>query len=263
VSRYVIEQAAQLRVIGRAGVGLDNIDLAAARERGIVVVHTPAAATDAVADLTVGLMLASLRKIAAADRDVRAGRFHEVRDECIGPELGELTVGIVGMGRIGRAVAQRCHFGFGARILFNDIVPILGLDFPARSVSKHELYAASDVVTLHVPLTEATNGMIDAAALTRFKPGAVLINTARGAVVDSVALADALRSGHLGAAGLDVVDPEPLPADHPLLLAPHTLITPHIGARTPGGLARMNDVVEDVVAVLEGRPPRFAVRATL
>jgi D-3-phosphoglycerate dehydrogenase len=258
VTRRVIEAGRQLRVIGRAGSGLDNIDLPAARERGVRVVFTPEASTDAVADLTVGLMIGLLRKIADGDRGVRTGSFTEARRGCVGRELRELTLGIVGMGRIGRAVARRCHLGFGMSVGYNDIREVGVREFPAQSFSKPDLYACADIVSLHVPLTDQTRGMVDANALRHFKKGAALINTARGAIVDSIALAAALSKGLLRGAALDVTDPEPLPPGHPLLAAPNTVFTPHIGARTPSSLARMEDVVEDVIAVLEGRDPRHA-----
>lgn len=255
VTRGVIEAARRLRVIGRAGVGLDNIDVEAARERNIAVVYTPAAATDAVADLTIGMLIALSRGLHLGDAAVRKGEFHEARQRLLGRELAELTLGIIGMGRIGRAVARRARHGFGMRIVYNDIRNPGWLEFPAAPMSKEELYTSCDVVSLHVPLTSATRGMIDAPTLGRFRPGAWLINTARGAVVDGIALADALARGTLGGAALDVVDPEPLPLDHPLRSAPNTLFLPHIGARTPGAQQRMNAVVDDVIRVLNGKPP--------
>lgn len=255
VTNEVIAAAPRLRVIGRGGVGLENIDVAAARAAGIAVVHTPAAATEAVADLAVGLMLGVLRRIREADAAVREERWREVRDGAASREMGELRLGIVGMGRIGRAVARRCRHGFGMRVLYNDIADVGPLDTPAERVDRPRLYAESDIVSLHVPLTEQTRGMIGARELAQFKPGALLINTARGAVVDGAALAQALVEQHLGGAGLDVFDVEPLPTGHPLLAAPHTLLTPHIAARTIGGLHRMNEVVEEVIAVLmRGQP---------
>ena len=257
VSREVLERAKRLRVIGRGGVGLENIDLEAARERGITVVYTPAAATDSVAELTIGLMIGLVRRISAGDAAVRSGRLAEVRQSWTGRELSELTLGIVGLGRIGRAVARRCRRGFGMSILYNDIVAPGWLDFAATAVGKEELYARSDIISLHVPLTDQTHHLIDDDALAKFKSGAVLINTARGAVVENGALARALTSGPLAGAALDVFDPEPPPADDVLLGAPNTLFTPHIGARTERGLDRMNDVVNDVIRVLEGEPPRF------
>lgn len=254
VTAEIIEAAPKLRVIGRAGVGLDNVDVAAAQRRGVALVYTPAAATEAVADLTVGLMLAVVRRLAWYDGMVRRGRFDELRQVAL-RELGDLTVGIVGMGRIGQAAARRCHFGFGCPIIYNDVVEIAGLDFAAAAMSKSELFAHADIISLHVPLTEATRGMIDAAALDGFKPGAVLINTSRGEVVDSHAVSKALHSGHLGGAGVDVLEREPPPPDHPLLIAPNVVLTPHVGARTHRGLANMESVIDDVLRVLRGEAP--------
>jgi len=260
VTREVIEGGGRLRVIARGGVGLDNVDVEAARERGIIVVHTPAAATDAVADLTVGLIIALTRKIAECDAMVRAGRFQDGRGVVGARELSEMTLGVVGLGRIGRAVARRMGRGFGSRVLYNDIVDPGRLDFAATGVSKEHLFAESDVVSLHVPLTDKTRHLIDADALLRFKAGASLINTSRGGVVDSDALAEALVAGRVAGAALDVFEPEPVPVDHPLARAPNTLFTPHIGARTIGGLSRMNDVVDDVVRILRGEEPHFPAR---
>lgn len=251
VTRDVIERAGRLRVIGRAGSGLDNIDVEAARKRGILVIHTPDAATNAVADLTVGLMIALVRGITTCDAAVRVGRFARERSHYETPELSELTLGIVGLGRIGKAVAERCSHGFAMHILYNDILDAEPLDFEATPTDKARLYRQADVVSLHVPLTERTRRLIDGEALTQFKRGSFLINTARGAVVDSAALADALESGHLAGAALDVFDPEPLPEGHPLLTAPNALFTPHVGARTRTGLARMNAVVDEVIRALE------------
>ncbi len=257
VTRKVIESARRLRVIGRGGVGLDNIDLAAAQERGVVVVYTPGAATDAAADLTVGLLIALVRGLRAGDAGVREGRFYEARERAVAGELGELTLGIIGMGRIGQAVARRCRHGFHMKVVYNDVVSPGWLDVAAMPLSKDEVYRAADVVSLHVPLDETTREMVDGAALAKFRPGAFLINTARGGVVDQVALAKALVEGRLGGAALDVFDPEPPPVDHPLLSAPNTLFTPHIAARSTGGLARMNDVVDDVIRVLQGKKPLY------
>jgi D-3-phosphoglycerate dehydrogenase len=249
--------APNLKVIGRAGVGLDTIDLRAARRHGIEVVYTPAASTRAVAELTVGLIIALQRHILASDKAVRDGRFIEAR-RLPGPnEIGQQTVGIVGMGRIGRTVGHICSRGFGAKVLFNDIIPITGLDFAAEERSKTQLYAESDLITLHVPLTNLTRNLINAHALDSFRPTACLINTARGAVVDSAALAAALHQGRLAGAALDVLDVEPPPPDHPLLPAPNCLLSPHVASRTEASLAAMNDVVNDVIAVLAGRAPAF------
>ncbi|MCH7525945.1 MAG: hydroxyacid dehydrogenase [Planctomycetes bacterium] len=257
VTASVIRAGKRLRVIGRGGVGLENIDLQAARAQGVTVVYTPAAATEAVAEHTVGLMLALERHLLTGDAMVRDHRFEQARSSLLSRDLRDCTLGVVGMGRIGTAVARICHAGLNMPILYNDIRDIDPLPFSAEAVDKDTLYAGSDVVTLHVPLTEQTRGLINSSALNRFKADATLINTARGAVVDAEALAEALRMGRLGGAAIDVFDPEPPPKDHPLLSSPSVLLSPHIAARTKAGLARMNDVVDDVVAVLEGRAPSY------
>ncbi len=257
VTGEVIASAPKLCVIGRGGVGLDHIDVAAATARGITVVHTPGAATDSVADLTVGLMLALVRDLRAGDRAVRSDRYRAFRSAHRVRELHELTIGIVGMGRIGRAVARRCRAGFGCRVIYHDIVNVGWLDVAAESVDRKALFERADVITLHVPLTSETRSMIDAEALSHFQSTAILINTSRGAVVDSSALAAALRERRLAGAALDVLGVEPPPPDHPLCAAPNCLITPHVGARSALALARMNDVVDDVIRVLRGHTPRF------
>ena len=262
VTARVIEAGSALKVIGRAGVGLDNIDLAAARRCGVRVVYTPAAASDTVAEFAVGLMLGLERRIARGQALLREGRFIEARQSLVGRQMRGLTLGIVGMGRIGGRVGRICRCGLGMAVRYNDIVDIGGLDFEAEAVSKDRIWCESDVVSLHVPLTDLTRGLVNAEVLDRFRPGATLINTSRGAVVDTTALATALEhaaTGKDGLAGaaLDVYEQEPPPPEHPLLAAPNALLTPHIAARTGVGLARMNDVVDDVLAVLAGAEPQY------
>jgi len=257
VTRRVLERGTNLKVIGRGGVGLDNIDVGAARKRGVAVVYTPHAATDAVADLTVGMIISLVRRMAWSEDLLRGGSFEAARAEACFREMRDLTIGIVGMGRIGQAVAKRCRNGFGCAIVYNDVRDVGWTGVAAEAVSKEALFAVSDVVSLHVPLTETTRGMIHSSALPRFKDGAILINTSRGAVVDCVAVADALARGKLGGAGFDVYDPEPLPPGHPLLSAPNTVLIPHLASRTNRGLAGMNNVVDDVIRVLRGDRPRY------
>ncbi|MBI1826705.1 MAG: hydroxyacid dehydrogenase [Planctomycetes bacterium] len=257
VSRKVIEAGKRLKVIGRGGVGLENIDVEAAQERNIQVVYTPAASTEAVADLAIGMIIDIVRGITRGDSLVRTGRFGEGRAGKPACELSELTLGIVGLGRIGRAIARRARHGFGMTIIFHDIVMPGWLDFSAQAVSADELYSRSDVVSLNVPLTPLTRGMINAKTLGMFKPSAYLVNTSRGGVVDPEALAKSLHSGQIAGVALDVFDPEPLPAGHPLLTAPNTIFTPHIGSRTRRSQSAMNDVVGDVIRVLQGKPPHF------
>ncbi len=257
VTADVMAGGARLRVIGRAGVGLDNIDVDAAKARGVQVVHTPAASTNAVAEYTVALMLAMERHLVLGDSMMRAGRFLDARATFVSRELRGLTLGIVGMGRIGRAVGRICHDGFGMRILYNDAVEIDPVAYEVSCVTKASLYAAADVVTLHVPLTDATRDMIGASALRCFKSTATLINTARGRVVDAAALAGALGEGRLAGAAIDTHNPEPPGEAYPLLDARNCLLSPHVGGRTAAGLAGMNDVVDDVIAVLRGEKPAF------
>lgn len=260
VTAEVIRSAPKLRVIGRAGIGVENIDTAAARGAGVVVVHAPAASTQAVAELTIGLMIALERRVPGAEARLRAGAFIEARNELKQRQLGEMNLGIIGFGRIGQRVAGIAHAAFGMTILYNDIREITEDHVPAASLSKDEIYAGSDVISLHVPLTVATRHLIGAEAIGKMKRGVLLINTARGGVVEAGALAGALATGQVGGAAIDVFEPEPPPAGHPLLHAPNCILTPHIGSRTKTALEAMNEVVEDVIAVLEGRPPRYPYR---
>jgi phosphoglycerate dehydrogenase-like enzyme len=256
VTRAVLEAGRRLRVVGIAGVGLDHVDLVAAKELGIAVLSTPGAATDAVADFTLELMLQLLRPVPRLAGEYAGGRFHAAREQPHGREFRELTIGIVGMGRIGSAVGRRCAAGCGARVRYNDIVEVGSFDFPAEPADKATIWSESDIVTLHVPLTEQTRGLVNAAVLSRLRPGALLINTARGGVVDTAALATALQAGQLAGAALDVVEPEPLPSGHPLFSCPSCILTPHVAVRTRGGWRRMCAVVDDVLAYLERTPPR-------
>jgi phosphoglycerate dehydrogenase-like enzyme len=225
-----------------------------------VVVNTPAACTDAVAELVVGLAVAVQRGIVWLDARMRQGEFASLRAGLPkNRELQHQTLGIIGMGRIGRAVGRRLQQGMGMRVIYHDIREVGPLPFAAQPCGRaEEVYAQADIVSLHVPLTPLTRGMINAEALSRFKAGACLINTSRGPVVEAQALADALRSGRLSAAAIDVFSPEPPPSDHPLWSAPNCILTPHIASRTHEGITAMNDVVDDVIAVLAGRPPKYA-----
>lgn len=257
VTEELLGLGKRLRVVGRAGVGLDNVDLEAARRRGIPVVHTPEASTEAVADLAIGLMLGVLRSIPTHDRAVREGAYSASRARPLSQELGRLAVGIVGLGRIGKAVARRCRNGFGARVLFCDVVDPGYLDFVAERAALHDLLAQSDIVTLHVPLNDQTRHMISRRELAAMKPGGILVNTARGEIVDEAALMESLEAQRLGAAALDVFEHEPLSPSHPLLRLPNVVLTPHIGAKTLNAEEQMSTVADDVLRVLRGSSPRF------
>ncbi|HKG37497.1 MAG TPA: D-glycerate dehydrogenase [Conexibacter sp.] len=235
-----------LKVIANYAVGLDNIDLAAAHAQGTPIGNTPDVLTDATADLAFALMLAAARRLPQAAQTVRDGEWGTWQpDTFLGADVVGATLGIVGAGRIGEAVARRAT-GFDMRILKSTSRG--GTPLP-------KLLEQSDFVSLHVPLTSSTRHLIDAQALTRMKPTAILVNTARGQIVDQQALVDALHAGTIAGAALDVTDPEPLPADHPLLQAPNVLVIPHIGSATPRTRAAMTDrAVDNLLAGLAGEP---------
>lgn len=254
VTRAVLAAGKRLRVVGVAGVGLDRVDTRAAEELGIAILHTPAAASDAVAELTVGLMLQLLRPVPRLMRDYKAGHFRAARAQPHGRELRDLTIGILGLGRIGARVGRICAAGFGAKVIYNDIADPPPPPFPATAVDKPALWASCDILTLHAPLTAQTHHLIAAETLAQLRPTALLINTARGKLVDTDAITEALSQKRLAGAALDVTHPEPLPPEHPLFACETCVLTPHIAARTFGGLRRMYAVVEDVLAFLRRGP---------
>ncbi|MCT1476917.1 phosphoglycerate dehydrogenase [Microbacterium sp. p3-SID336] len=249
--------APKLRVVARYGVGTEAVDVAAARERGIPVTNTPGANADAVADHTLGLMLAALRRIPDGDRRVRAGDWGVRR----GRELGAATVGIVGFGRIGQGVARRLS-GFGPRVLAAD--PFLPADVVraggAEPVALDELFGTADVVTLHAP---GGQRLLDAERLAGMRRGTVVVNTARGDLVDEQAVAEALRDGTLAGYAADTLDGDTAAHDSPLLaadLADRVIVTPHLGAQTTQAVDNMGSLsLDDVIAVLAGAEPAHPV----
>ncbi len=249
VTRKVIEAGEKLKVIARAGVGLDNIDLEAAEEKGIKVFNAPGAPTQSVAELAIGLMLAVLRKIAFADRRMREGIW--AKKQCLGHELRGKVLGVVGMGRIGSAVARIAYHGFGMKIIYYDVRRCpreIEEELEAKCVDLDTLFKTADVVTIHVPLIPATRHLVDEGKLRLMKKTAILINTARGGVVDTEALVKALREGWIAGAGLDVFEEEPLPPDHPLTKLENVVLTPHIGANTVEAQERAGiEVVEKII----------------
>jgi len=258
VDGAAIAAAARLKVVGRAGVGVDNIELGAATAAGIAVVNAPTANTIAAAEHTLALILALARHVAAADASVRRAEWR--RADFMGAEIMGRTLGIVGLGRVGLAVADRAR-AFEMTLLGSD--PLVSADAAAargvRLVELDELLPAADVVTLHLPLAAATRGLFDAERLARMKPGALLVNVARGGIIDEAALAKALASGRLGGAAIDVFEHEPV-RDSPLLSAPNTVLTPHLGASTAEAQAKASlEVVEGVLDVLAGRPATYQV----
>ncbi len=246
----VIDAATRLRVIGRAGVGVDNIDCEAAARRGIAVVNSPASAMVSVAEHTMGLMIALARFIPQADASLRKGSWE--KNKFLGIELSGKTLGIVGLGRIGSMVAVRAE-AFGMRVLTYDpyIKGERAETFGTTLLeSLDDLLALSDFVSIHVPLMPNTRGLIGAEKMAKMKPGARLISCARGGVVDEKALLAALESGQLAGAALDVFETEP-PGDNPLLKHPRVVVTPHLGAMTEEAQTRAAvDVAEQVVEIL-------------
>jgi glyoxylate reductase len=246
VDAELLDAAPRLKAIANMAVGTDNIDLEAAAARGIAVGNTPDVLTDATADLALALLLALARRIVPGAAKVRDGRWRTWEPAAeLGADLEAATLGIVGWGRIGQAVARRAD-GFGMHVLHSS---------RSSGVPLSELLERADFVSLHTPLTPDTRHLIDAGALARMKPTALLVNTARGGVVDQDALRAALHDGEIGGAALDVTDPEPLPADHPLLDAPNLLVVPHIGSATVRTRAKMAAMAADnLLAALAGRP---------
>jgi glyoxylate reductase len=250
VDADLIDAAPRLKVISNYAVGSDNIDVAAARERGIAVGVTPGVLTEATADLAFALLLAAARRLHEAAQDVRAGKWRTWEPQgWLGADIHGATLAIVGAGRIGAAVAKRAA-GFDMEVIR-----------VGRDGDLHAALARADFVSLHVPLTEDTHHLIDAAALKAMKPTAILVNTARGGIVDQQALTRALDNGEIAGAALDVTDPEPLPADDPLLQAPNVLVVPHIGSAARSARERMADLaVDNLLAGLAGEPLPHSVQ---
>ena len=245
-----------LRVIALASMGFDNVDRAAAAERGIVVTHTPRVLAETTADLTFALILAARRRLGAASASLADGSWELFRmHDYLGLDVHGATLGLVGYGQIGRAVARRAH-GFGMRVIHHD--PYAPDDDLSTSVGLAALLADSDVVSLHVPLTDETRHLISARELAAMKPTATLVSTSRGGVVDEEALLDAVREGRLHSAGLDVFEREPMGTElSPLVAEPNVITLPHIGSATEATRAAMVDLaVDNILDVLAERPAR-------
>lgn len=260
--KELLDRMPKLRVVSNMAVGVDNMDVAECTRRGIPVGNTPDILTDATADLTMALLLAAARRLPEAAQDARAGRWKTWSPTgWLGADLRGAALGIVGMGKIGRAVAERAR-AFGLRIVYTDTSPRQDVEaeLGATFLSFDELIRQSDFISLHCPLISETRGLINEFALRKMKPTAVLVNAARGPVVDTVTLVRALSEGWIAAAALDVTDPEPLPSDHPLYSLPNCLIVPHIGSATRGTRRRMAEMAcENLLAGLEGRRLPYCV----
>ncbi len=258
VTASVFDAAKNLKVVGRAGVGVDNIDLAAAKAHGVIVVNAPTATTVAVAELTLGLMLSLARDIPRADAAMKDGKW--LKKELEGIELFGKTLGIVGMGRIGSEVGKRAA-AFGMTLLGYD--PLIPSEEIARRgaepTSLDDLYARADFITLHLPLTPETKNMLNAAAFAKMKDGVRIICAARGGIIDETALLDALNSGKVAGAALDVFAAEP-PGKTDLVTHPRVVAAPHIGAQTAEAQVRAGlDIASEVAAALRGEALRWRV----
>jgi D-3-phosphoglycerate dehydrogenase len=252
IDRTVLEAATRLKVVARYGVGVDNVDLDAAAERGIVVTNTPEANAGAVAELVIGLLFTLARRITYGDREVRAGRWPRLP----GIALDGKVLGLLGFGAIGRQVARRAT-ALGCVVRAYDPVPdhMAATELGVELLGQDDVIATSDFVSLHAPVLPDTRGMVDAAFLARMKPGAMLVNAARAELVDERALADALRTGHLAGAALDVLAQAPPTADFALAELDNVVLTPHTGAHTDLAAETMaRGALENCLAVLRGEP---------
>ncbi|MEC9488103.1 MAG: D-glycerate dehydrogenase [Halanaerobium sp.] len=262
VDREVIEAGSELKVIANYAVGYDNIDIAAASRHGIQVTNTPGVLTDATADLAFALLMSTARRIVEADHYTRAGMWKGWGPKLmLGQEVSGSSLGIIGLGRIGAAMAKR-GAGFGMDLYYTSRSPHpeVEAELGITRLELEELLQNCDFISLHCPLTEETEGLIGEQELKLMKEDAILVNTARGKVVDQDALYRALKEGWIAGAGLDVFDPEPLPAGHPILKLDNVVVAPHIGSagsRTREKMAEM--VAKDVISVLEGRQPENPV----
>ncbi len=259
----LMDACPRLRVISNYAVGFNNIDIAAATARGIAVGNTPGVLTEATADMAFCLLIAAARCLVESVRSVSAGQWKTWEPMGhIGQDLRGATLGIIGMGRIGFALAQRCHGGWGMRVIYSDVRQHeqAEAELAASQVDLATLLAESDFVSIHTHLDASTKGMLNAEAFRQMKPTAVLVNSARGPLIKHDDLYEALRSGEIFAAGLDVTDPEPLPADHPLIGLPNAVIAPHIASGTVASRNGMAEIAAaNLIAGLEGRPLRCAV----
>jgi D-3-phosphoglycerate dehydrogenase len=254
----VFDASQKLKVVGRSGVGVDNIDLAAAKAKGVTVVNAPIATTLAVAELTLGLMLDLVREIPRGDAGMKAGKW--LKKEMVGCELYRKTLGVIGCGRIGSAVGDRAR-AFGMHVLgFDPLLTDIELRLKGfEPASLESLYQRSDMITIHVPMNDQTRGMINTESIGKMKQGVFLICAARGGVIDESALLAALETGQVAGAGLDVFGTEP-PGDSALAIHPKVVATPHIGAQTHEAQARAAvDIATEVLAALNNEPLRWKV----
>ncbi len=257
INAEALQTADRLKVISRYGVGVDNVDLEYAHKKNIVVTNTPGANSVSVAELAIGLILSLIRQIPQAIEATRSGGWPRMN----GLSLEGKTVGIIGFGSIGRQLARRLA-GFDCCLLAYDPYPDLSFagQFGVQMLSLDDLLSQSDIISLHLPLSPATQGLVNETFLAKTKPGTMLINTARGEIIDEDALYKALKSGQLAGAALDVFCPQPPQPSNPLLSLPNVLVTPHMGAHTDGATNSMGWLsLNDCLAVLRGEEPKYCI----
>ncbi len=261
VTRGFMESAPLLKAVGVHGIGCDHVDLEAASELGKVVLNTPLALSESVAEMAIALLFALSRRVVSADKAVRAGEWHRKYGDLRGIEVMGKTVGIVGLGRIGAATARRLK-SFGVKLLYNsrtrkpDLEEEIGIEYATLD----SLIERSDIISLNLPYTRETHHLIDAKRIAAMKDGVYIVNTARGRIIDQTALVDALKSGKIAAAGLDVFEEEPLDPGSPLASMDNVVLTPHLAASSEEAMERMAvQVAEGVLKVLNGEAPDYPV----
>ena len=260
VSRRLMEATPQLKVVGRHGVGIEAIDRQAAHEKGIVVVNTPDANLESVAEQCIGFMVILAKRMVEADQALRGGDWNS-RNRLHGIEMYGKTLGVIGFGKIGQRVAEMAHLAFAMPVIYFDVInyPEAEKALGARRLELNQVLQIADFVSVHTPLLPSTQGMLNEDKFRLMKKTAFFLNSSRGAVVDQPALIKALQEGWIRGAGLDVFEPEPLPADSPLLKMDNVVVSPHMAAHTNEALFRMAMVAEDIVAVIEGNAPKYPV----
>jgi phosphoglycerate dehydrogenase-like enzyme len=256
VDQSLLDNAPKLRVVGRAGVALENIDVAACRARGVEVVHTAGANTQAVIEYATRIILDALRPPVLVNDVMDVEAWKQLRNSVpLGRQLNELTVGVLGLGKIGKGMAKVCG-ALGARVLYTDLIEIPDhLRFGAEPVDQAALLREADVLTVHVDSRPSNKHLLNSDGFATMKPDAVLVNTSRGFVIDNAALADYLAHNPTAQAHIEVHDPEPFPADYPLLGLANATLYPHVAARTKTALTNMSWVVKDIWRVLNGEQP--------
>ncbi len=255
VTARIIEAAPNLKVIGRASPNTDHIDLRAAKRRNISVVYTPNVALTSTAEFTLGLILSLSRRIHYFDAQLRDGKFDTLRTPS-GHEMAHLSIALLGINPVAETLGRMCHAAFASPIIYHDPTGRAPTEFPAEPRDLETLLREADILSIHLPLSPATRGLLNAERLALLKTTAVLVNTSRGPVIDTVALAEALKKRHIAGAALDVFETEPLPTNHPLRRAPNCILTPHVAGTTLDASAGRYDVAGDVVRVLQGEEPQ-------